>query len=391
MIILIFSTKNIQAMKKTIYLLIICISILSACTQHKTEENKNIIRVGIFDTNGDSPGCIVDAYEALRIDRDIKPEVISAATIMSDDILDYDLILFPGGSGKAETSRLGDLGQERIKELVSKYGKSVIGICAGAYILTQTEAYPSLDLSGMQATDIEHDHRGHGIVKFDLTEKGAEIFPELANRELSFMQYYEGPVLIPVENPNYEYQSLATMLSDVHTVEGTPSNMTNNKPFIITSKVGKGNTASFVGHPETTPGMRWMIPRMVRHLLNKELVSYSDAVVRPEIYTDEILYTLELQEDQSKYYDNLWGTEEEKIEAITGLVKISAWSAKKKIVGLLRDSSPKVRIAAANALVQLERTDFIHDLEVAVQVEKDEEVKIVLADKLKQLQLILKE
>jgi GMP synthase-like glutamine amidotransferase len=378
-------------MKKITYLLIICISILSACTQHKTEENKNIIRVGIFDTNGDSPGCIVDAYEALRIDSDIKPEVISAATIMSDDILDFDLILFPGGSGKAETGRLGDLGQERIKDLVSEHGKSVIGICAGAYILTQTEGYPSLDLSGMQATDIEHDHRGHGIVKFSLTEKGAEIFPELANREISFMQYYEGPVLIPVEKAKYNPESIATMLSDVHTVEGAPSNMTNNKPFIITSAVGKGNTASFVGHPETTPGMRWMVPRMVRHLLNKELVSYSSKVVRSEIYKNEILFTDELQELQSKYYSNLWGTETEKIEAINGLVEISAWSAKKKIVGLLRDSSPDVRKTAANAIVQLERTDFINDLDVAVQVEKDEEVKLFLADKLKKLQLILPE
>ncbi|MBI9055902.1 MAG: biofilm PGA synthesis protein PgaB [Bacteroidales bacterium] len=378
-------------MKRFTYLLIICISILSACTQHKTEQNKNIIRVGIFDTNGDSPGCIVDAYEALRIDSDIKPEVISAATIMSDDILDFDLILFPGGSGKAETGRLGDLGQERIKELVSEHGKSVIGICAGAYILTQTEAYPSLDLSGMQATDIEHDHRGHGIVKFDLTEKGVEIFPELANREISFMQYYEGPVLIPVENAKYNSESIATMLSDVHTVEGAPSNMTNNKAFIITSAVGKGNTASFVGHPETTPGMRWMIPRMVRHLLNKELVSYSNKVVRPEIYKNEILFTDELQELQSKYYSNLWGNETEKIEAINGLVEISAWSAKKKIVGLLRDSSPEVRKIAANAIVELERTDFINDLDVAVRVEKDEEVKLFLADKLKQLKLILPE
>jgi putative intracellular protease/amidase len=375
-------------MKKITYLFI-CISIVSACTQHKTEENKNIIRVGIFNTNGDSPGCIADAYEALRIDSEIKPEVISAATIMSDDILDFDLILFPGGSGKAETSRLGDLGQERIKELVSEHGKSIIGICAGAYILTQTEAYPSLDLSGMQATDIEHDHRGHGIVKFSLTDKGAEIFPELANREISFMQYYEGPVLIPLGNATYVSESMATMLSDVHTVEGTPSNMTNNKPFIITSVVGKGNTASFVGHPETTPGMRWMIPRMVRHLLNKEFISYSDAVVRPEIYGNEILFTDELQELQSKYYSDLWGTETEKIEAINGLVEISAWSAKKKIVGLLRDSSPEVRKVAADALVQLERTDFIRDLEIAFLTEKDEEIKLILGEKLNLLQNII--
>ncbi len=376
-------------MRKFSILIIAFIVSFTACNNLDNTERNNFIKVGIFDTNGDSPGCIVDVYEALRIDSEIKPEVISAATIMSDDILDFDVILFPGGSGRAETSRLGELGMKRVQDLVSEYGKSVIGICAGAYILTQTEGYPSLDLSGMQATDIEHDHRGHGVVKFNLTEKGKEIYPELANREISFMQYYEGPVLIPVKKPNYEYQSLATMLSDVHTVEGAPANMTNNKPFIIISKAGKGNTASFVGHPETTPGMRWMIPRMVRYLLNKELVSYTDAVVRPEVYTDEILFTDDLLEEQSRYYDNLWGTEAEKIEAINGLVEISAWSAKKKIVGLLRDSSPVVRKAAAEAIVQLERTDFIHDLEVAVQIESDQETKKYLSGKLQELKEII--
>ena len=388
MIILSFNIKA-KKMKKITYLLIICISTLSACKQSEKPENNNLIKVAIFDTNGDSPGCIVDAYEALRIDSDIKPGIVSAATIMSEDILNYDLLLFPGGSGKAETIRLGELGRKRVQELISEHGISVIGICAGAYILTQTEGYPSLDLSGMQATDIEHDHRGHGVVKFNLTEKGKEIYPELADREISFMQYYEGPVLISVENAKYEYQSLSTMLSDVHTVKGTPSNMTNDKPFIITSKVGKGNTASFVGHPETTPGMRWMIPRMVRYLLNKELVNYSEAVVRPEIYSDEILFTDELLEKQGSYYDNLWGTEAEKIEAINGLVDISAWSAKKMIVGLLRDSSPEVRKVAANALVQLERTDFIHDLEVAVATETNPELKAYLSDKLQHLKSMI--
>jgi len=77
--------------------------LLWACNEKKEIKKTtevNAIRVGIFDTNGDSPGCITDAYEALRIDSLIQPEVIGAATIMSEAIFDYDLILFPGGSGK---------------------------------------------------------------------------------------------------------------------------------------------------------------------------------------------------------------------------------------------------------------------------------------------------
>ena len=378
---------------KNIGLIIFNIAILfyscSNVTETNIPEEQDFMKVGIFNTNGDSPGCIVDAYEALRIDKDIKPEIISAATIMSDDILSFDVILFPGGSGKAETSRLGELGQKRIQQLVSEYGKSVIGICAGAYILTQTEDYPSLDLSGMQATDIEHDHRGHGIVKFSLSDFGKEIFSELSKGENYFMQYYEGPVLIPADNPDYNYISIATMLSDVHTVQGSPSNMTNNKPFIITSKVGKGKTVSFVGHPENTPGMRWMVPRMVRWMLNKELVSYSESVVRPDIYDKEILFTDDLSETQNRFYAKLWGNEGEKIEAINGLVNISAWSAKKWIVGLLRDSSPEVRRTAAIAIAELERTDFIKDLEVAYKNEENIETKHRILQSLEKLKSMI--
>lgn len=371
-------------MKKIAYLLL-GIIILSACEKNDKSENEGIIKVGIFDTNGDSPGCIVDAYEALRIDNKINPEVISAATIMSDDILSFDVILFPGGSGKAETNRLGHLGQKRVRELVSNYGKSVIGICAGAYILTQTEGYPSLDLSGAQAIDIEHDHRGHGLVKFSLSEMGKEIFPELTAKDTFYMQYYEGPVLIPSENAKYNFSTIATMLSDVHMVEGTPANMTNNKPFIITSQVGKGKTISFVGHPENTPGMRWMVPRMVRWMLDEELVSYSELAVRPDIYEKEILFTDDLLEEQNRFYEQLWGNEEEKIEAINGLVDISAWSAKKWIVGLLRDSSAEVRKTVASALVRLERTDFIYDLEIAYELEEDKETKLIMQESVRSL------
>ncbi|MCT4602977.1 MAG: DJ-1/PfpI family protein [Marinifilum sp.] len=375
-------------------LLLLCVALLSACqtqTKNQTTDQASVIRVGIFDTNGDSPGCITDAYEALRIDSEISPEVISAATILSDDIFKYDAILFPGGSGRAETNRLGQRGMERVKELVTKHGKGVIGICAGSYVLSQTPGYPSLDLSGFKAIDLEHDHRGHGLVKFELSAKGKELFPELAQRTLNYSKYYEGPVLTTPEEALFKGESLATMLSDVHTVEGSPKDMTNNRPFITATKAGKGRVVTFVGHPEWTPGMRWMVPRMVRWSLNKPLISYSPEVVRPEIYKEEILFTSDRLKIQSKMYDQLWGTAEEKIEGIEWLVNHSAWSSKKWIVGLMRDNNAQVRLAAAKAIVEMERTEFIHDLKVAIDIENAEAIKQEMQKLLGRLEMILGE
>lgn len=378
-------------MKQNLLIGLLCLFVMTTCVNQSQQKSNSeeMIKVGIFDTNGDSPGCITDAYEALRIDPMIQPDIIGASTIMSDEIFNYDLILFPGGSGKAQTIKLGQLGMQRVKELVTEQGMGVMGICAGSYVLSQTEGYPSLDLSGFQAIDIEHDHRGHGLVKFSLTDEGKKLFPELTDNNIWYSKYYEGPVLIEPEQALFKGQSLSTMLSDVHTVEGTPANMTNNRPFITATEAGKGKVVTFVGHPENTPGMRWMIPRMVRWAVNQELISYSDKVVRPEIYTEEILYTKEQLEKQAQYFEMLWGNSEEKIEAINSLVEQSSWSAKKKVLGLLRDKSPEVRLTAAKAIVELERTDALNDLEIAVQTEQVPELKEQLNLELDHLRSIL--
>jgi hypothetical protein len=352
-------------------------------------EKQDIIKVGVFDRNGGSPWCITDAVEACKIDPQIEVDIISAAEIMSEKLDEYDLIVFPGGGGTSETNSLGNKGVQRIIDMVVKEGKGVVGICAGSYILSDTPDYTCFALSGVEAIDIEHDHRGNGLAKFTLTSEGLDIFPELKNQDTLFCQYYEGPVLIKSKNSEYKYTSLATMESDVHLIEGTPSNMTNNKPFITITECGKGRVASFVGHPECTPGMRWMLPRLIRWTLNKELISYNIGVVRPALYSKEILYTKEQKALMNKYYKNLKGSKEEIVVAIDELIKMSPWSAKKWMEGLIRHNAPEVRLAAGNAVERLERTDAIPDLESAISIEKDLKVKVSLEGNLVNLKKMI--
>ena len=195
--------------------------------------------------------------------------------------------------------------------------------------------------------------------------------------------------MIPAKNSEYKYEELATMLSDVHTVEGTPANMTNNRPFIILTKVEKGKTASVVGHPESTPGMRWMIPRLVRIVANKETISYPKNVVKPEIHTKEILFTSELQTKQREAYNNLLKSKVEKLKAMQDIVDMSAWSAKKWIVPMIRDKDFEVRLLAAKLIVYLERTDAINDMKAAVMSESDKENRKLLQEQLEFLESIL--
>ena len=360
-------------MKRNILSILLILVMFASC-----QEKQEIIKVGVFDKNGDSPWCITDAVEACKIDPQIQVKVISAAEIMSGNIDNYDVFLFPGGGGTSETNSLGNKGLHKVYDMVTSKGKGIVGICAGAYILSKTPDYTCFALSGGEAIDIEHDHRGNGLAKFTLTKEGKDIFPELTNQDTLFCQYYEGPVLIPAKDSKYKYTSLSTMHSDVHLIEGTPANMTNNKPFVIVTECGKGRVASFVGHPECTPGMRWMVPRLIRWTIKKELISYKKEVVRPEIYKKEILYTQEQKALMNKHYKNLKGSKEEILTAIDEIINMSAWSAKKWMPGLLRHNDADVRIAAGKAVERLERTDAIPDLESAISMEKELTVKASL-------------
>ncbi len=374
----------------TFIMLFSCNNQISKHQKKELEKSKNNkIIVGVFDKNGDSPYCITDAVEALRIDPDIEPVIVSAADIMSGKADKIDAILFPGGSGRSETGSLGEQGMQKVIEMVSKQGKGVVGICAGAYILSETSNYPCLSLSGGEAIDIEHDHRGHGLVKFSVTEAGKKIFPELKDKDIYYSQYYEGPVLIPAEKSEYKYNELATMLSDVHLIKGTPAGMTNNRPFIIVTDVDKGKTASIVGHPESTQGMRWIIPRLIRVVLNKEPISYPKNVVRPDVHKREVLFTPEMLKKQRKAYYNLVGNKDEKIQAMKDIMEMRAWSAKKWIPPMVRDNDFDVRLLAAKFTVELERTDAIPDLQAAVDNETNVENKKLLREQLNLLKNIL--
>ncbi len=169
------------------------------------------------------------------------------------------------------------------------------------------------------------------------------------------------------------------MQSDVHEEGNAPENMTNAKPFFIGNEFGKGRVFSSIAHPEATLGMRWMIPRMVRWTLHKEMTPYSDNAVRPDLYNREILFTKEMLQRESDCYPVfLYGSPEEKIAAIDWAETNLSWDAKRWIQGLLFDASPEVRARAAQYVANLEFTHYLPDLESACNNEQDIAAKAMM-------------
>ena len=366
-------------------------------TQCTTPENKTTtsaetsqpITVGVFEGHGGAQTCIWETVAALQLDPEMKARIITSADIANNVLDSIDAIIIPGGSGKSQYLNLGALNQQRIKDFVAK-GHGAVGICAGAYLFSSTPGYTCLALNGEQAIDIEHDNRGHGLAKFTLTEEGEKVFPELADRDTCYVIYYEGPVFIKNTEDSIQNTTLALMESDVHEEGNAPANMTNGKPFFLTNQYGKGRVFSSIAHPEATPGMMWLIPRMVRWTLDKPLISYKEAAVQPSLFNRELLMTIaDLKQESAHFQTLLNGDVPQKIAALDWLEVHHSWDAKRWIQGMLYDASPKVRIRAARYIADTQYLHFLPNLRSAFQSETDEVVKTQLKEQLDKLEGLL--
>ena len=344
----------------------------------KPTVSESIIKVGVFDGYGGAQTCVWEAAEAIKIDKGMEVRFITTSDIANGCLDSLDAIIIPGGGGSRQFMNLGNENQDRIRNFVAN-GGGVVGICAGAYLFSDTPNYACIAINGAQAIDLEHDNRGHGLAKFTLSDEGKSIFPELAARDTSYVVYYEGPVFINAPD-SINYTSFATMESDVHEEGDAPSNMTNAKPFFLGNKYGKGRVFSTIAHPEATPGMRWLIPRMVRWTLGKENIAYSENAVRPTLFEKEILFSKDMLKREAAYYTTfLYGSVDEKLEALDWLESNVSWDAKRWVQGLLFDSSPAVRARTAEYIGNSEFTYYLPDLRAALKSEKDENAKTRIA------------
>ncbi len=367
-------------MKKTLFLSALLLVIFSiSCVNEQTQGKKSKLVVGVFSGNGASATCIVETLEALKIDTGIVPLAVSASDIQENVLNDIDVLIFPGGSGSKELNNLGQSGADMVHKFVKEKGKGIVGICAGGYLLSSTPGYPSLKLSSSKNIDRAHYDRGRGLIEFKLNNGGFDVFPELENNSL-FLQYYDGPILQPVDSLNKKYTELGSYVTDIHPHTGYPSDITPGKSLLLSELIGKGRLFIVTGHPEATPGMRWMVPRMARWAANSKIISYDKKWIRPELNDSAILFTSDLGKYEKQQYWALFGDDiDKKIKAMNNLYEIRSRPAVRWNVGLLRDLSPVVRSKAAELLMETEYTAALPDLLIAHKTEKDLKVKEQMA------------
>lgn len=379
---------------KSIYILVsLCIILGIQCSGPSEKSSaptpSERISVGVFDGFGGAQTCIWETVAALKIDPEMNVRTITASDIANNILDSMDAIIIPGGGGSRQFMNLGAENQKRIKDFVAR-GKGAVGICAGAYLFSSTPEYTCMNMNGAQAIDIEHDNRGHGMSKLTLNDEGKKIFPELANYDTCYIIYYEGPVFTKNPADSIQYTVLAMMESDVHEEGNAPANMTNGKPFFTANSYGKGRVFNSIAHPEATPGMMWMIPRMVRWTLNKPFIDYSDSAIQPGLFNAELLMTTKDLEQEAAYFQTLLhGNNEQKIAALDWLEAHHSWDAKRWVQGLVYDASPEVRVRAAEYIANTNYLHYLPDLRAAWQTEADPQIKNKLKEQLDRLEALL--
>ncbi len=350
----------------------------------KTTQNNSKIRVGVFSGEGAGAVSVIETIEALKIDPDIDAYAISPYDIINGKLSETDAIIFPGGSGSKQLNSLGKTGKQKVITYL-KNGGGLIGICAGAYMTCQTEGYPSLKIGDVKHLDRPHYNRGRGLIEFKLNGEGLKIFPEFKDQP-QFIQYYDGPIMAPLHKEK-SFKAVAEYVTDIHPNEGDPVGLTPGKLFMYHQNYGKGKIFAIGGHAESTPGIRFMIPRMARWVTGNKLISYDKKWIHPDKNHKAILFDKKLINTEKQLFWQLFETDPAKqIKAMDSLYALRSRPAVRWNKGLLRDSNPKVRAEAARLLIKAEYTDALKDLKASYKVETNPETKKALKKAIEFLQ-----
>jgi len=330
----------------------------------KLERNKESIAVGVYKPNEEDVIYAREIIEALKIDGGIVAVSLNDEDIKRSKLENIDVLIFPAFRKYSEI----DLDEEMI-EIIKNFslerGKGIVGICSGNKIISKHINPQNIGLINLKMIEPQPGESLNGIMKFELSEKGKQIFPELKNTQNLFIDFQSGPI-IDVEKNNKQMVNLI----------GSKSDNNAGIPFFLTAQAGKGKVFVTTAHPEITPGMRWIVPRIVRWTIGRDLVSYDRNVVRPGFFKQEIVLDENMRREIDEFIEMLTqGDKKQQVEAIEKLSKEYPWVAAEKVKDLLSDPNEKVRLKAAEFLTHIEYTLALEDIQKAIENERKRKVK----------------
>ncbi|MDA3953137.1 MAG: hypothetical protein PF485_05790 [Bacteroidales bacterium] len=352
-------------MKKIRLYILVLISffIINSCgkTNEKTEYvrkaalNEETIVVGIYKTTGFEYTNIKYIAEALKIDGGIVYVTLTDADVLKTKLENIDVLIFPALKNGQVIDKLDKEISDILKKFISK--KGAIGFTNECCLLLKNLKSQSLDIIDVSINESIKTEFYSGLINFELSDEGKKIFPELADKE---------NLLIGI-NGRPELQILDT--SNIVIVGNRTSDP--GSPLFFTTKFGNGNIFITNTQPEITPGMRWMIPRMVRWTYNKDFVFYDSNVFRPNLFSKEVKLDADVQNKLEELLNQLEvGKKSEIISAMDELQELYPIIAADKVRSLLIEKNDVIKLRAAKYLVDIEYTLAIDDLKKLIKRER---------------------
>jgi hypothetical protein len=251
---------------------------------HRILTNLEMITNGpddlIFKTPDDSriavavyvgPGVFGAGPDALTANLASHPDqfigrVIGPAEVKNGGLDQFDVVIFPGGSGSKQGAGIGEDGREEVREFISA-GGGYLGICGGCFLACENFDWSLKILDARTksskwkrgVTDLELDFDDDAFASLGLTSPNAVV------------KYANGPVMEPAHSPDIpDFSTLAFFKTEV-SENGTPKGIQVDSPAILTGPFGAGRVVGISPHPEQTESLKQIIPKLIEWSAGRDL------------------------------------------------------------------------------------------------------------------------
>jgi len=178
----------------------------------------------------------------------------------------FDVVVFPGGSGSRQAEGLGEKGRENVREFVAG-GSGYVGICAGCYLACENYSWSLRILDAR--TKSSKWRRGVGPLELGFEAPALELLAMTSPTAL--VKYANGPVMEPAGSPGIpDFTTLAVFKTEI-AENDTPAGIQIDTPAILTGPFGKGRVVGISPHPEQSDGLRDLVPRLIEWSAGRDL------------------------------------------------------------------------------------------------------------------------
>lgn len=212
------------------------------------------IRVGLVNdavcTDAKSREAV---WKWISTDPELEAARIETSAAREGKLDEWDVVIFPGGTGGGQAKALGVEGGKAVEDYVAA-GHGVIAICAGGYLVAEgwNENTKAIELVNAKLWDDDHWARGEGFIDVKLAGDDSGT--------TRTMWFENGPIFVPANRTDMPaYSPLVKYVTDM-AAKDAPKGLMTGRDAVIAAPFGKGRVVVFGPHPELSPDLqKWLL------------------------------------------------------------------------------------------------------------------------------------